>query len=208
MAIISIIVNCSLTIWSNWSNCTAGTDCGTGKGTQSRVRRVERGAQHGGWDCQGELEETRTCILELEDCRSAAGTVVAVLFVLLLVLAAVAAALYKFRSQLPADLRRSVEQGGAELVDRLTSVKLPGFLTGQADSETWLETDHIVLRKEEDGRKFKDCVKAVVHDEAGITEEFRKLDTDTRQLELKPEFERGGEHNRYYDIGAEIFFLL
>ena len=54
-------VNCSLTTWSAWENCSTGAEtvCGTGNGTQMRVRRVEREAQHGGWDCQGDLEETR-----------------------------------------------------------------------------------------------------------------------------------------------------
>lgn len=58
-------VDCVVTEWSPWSNCSI--PCGDGGGTQSRSRAVTRPADHGGADCP-HLNETRACDPAPEPC--------------------------------------------------------------------------------------------------------------------------------------------
>ncbi len=53
-------INCQVSDWSVWSDCSGGT---CGNGSQTRTRTVTRPAAHGGTSCPT-LSESRTCALQ------------------------------------------------------------------------------------------------------------------------------------------------
>ena len=54
------VVNCQWSAWSQWRKCSA--ECGTGNQTRSRI--VERQAENGGKECDGNNLMYQKCILE------------------------------------------------------------------------------------------------------------------------------------------------
>ena len=57
------IVNCTLSSWSEWSDCSE--TCRFEDKTSNR--QIEQGAAHGGYDCSGDSDLTKTESCDRED---------------------------------------------------------------------------------------------------------------------------------------------
>lgn len=52
-------INCMLTEWSEWTDCTAN-ECGK-KGKSTRSREIKLNPKYGGEECPKKLNDTRIC---------------------------------------------------------------------------------------------------------------------------------------------------